>query len=76
MLLLGKYQETRPDCQKEETILLHGRLTNAEKIQTVKSIKTANQFIALMTFDLGGMGHNFQQADHIMFIDKHWSPQV
>jgi len=76
LLLFAKYLEANPECKKGETILLHGRLTKAEKLQTVASIQTAPSFIALMTFDLGGTGHNFQQADHILFTDRHWNPQV
>jgi len=76
LLLFAKYLEARPDCQKGETIVLHRRLTKTEKMQTVQTIQTAPAFIALMTFDLGGIGHNFQQADHILFTDRHWNPQV
>ena len=56
MLLFAKYLEANPECKKGETILLHRRLTKAEKLQTVASIQTAPSFIALMTFDLGGTG--------------------
>jgi SNF2 family DNA or RNA helicase len=75
-MLFQKYLDSRPDCQKGETILLHGRMTKTEKSKTVNSIKTAPAFIALMTFDLGGTGHNFQEADQIIFLDRHWNPQV
>ncbi len=75
-MLFSKYLESRPESQKGQTIMLHGGLKKAEKHQTVKIIKTAPSFIALMTFDLGGTGHNFQESDQILFADRHWNPQV
>jgi SNF2 family DNA or RNA helicase len=57
-------------------IFLHGSMTKHEKAEAVKSINTKKNYIALMTFDLGSTGHNFQSCDHIMFADRHWNPQV
>lgn len=75
-MLFKRFLDVRPDCQRGETIMLHGGLTKPQKVETVRSIKSSPLFVALMTFDLGSTGHNFQEANQIMFTDRHWNPQV
>ena len=57
-------------------ILLHSRMSKVEKQRTIFTIKNAPRYCALMTFDIGATGHNFQEANQVLFIDRHWNPQV
>ncbi len=49
--------------------MLHRSIRKQAKKDMVQTIKTAQSFIALITFDLGSTGHNFQQANQILFDD-------
>ena len=58
-MLFAKYLEASPKCMKGNIVLLHGGLLKNEKNDTIDSIKSAPQFVALMTFDVESTRHNF-----------------
>lgn len=77
MILLAKVLQANDHITKgREVMLLHGGLTKGERDKTVQTIQTGDMFIALMTYDLGSTGHNFQNANQVIFLDRHWNPQV
>lgn len=77
LILLAKFLENHPDAtQDREVLMLHEGISKKDRECTINTIKTSNKFIALMTYGLESTGHNFQNADHVLFVDRHWNLQV
>lgn len=57
--------------------MLIGDMSKKDRLETLQSFhRKDHKFVAFMTFDLGGVGHNFQMFDHVIFFDRHFNPQV
>ena len=79
--LLYKYLQQHPESTRgREVFLLSGKQSKLERQELITMIQAqANHehgFIVLTTFDVGGVGHNFQNISQLILLDQQWNPQV
>lgn len=60
----------------EKVVMIHGKLTGAEKQQSVDSFQSGKARILLANIDAGSVGFTIDRAETTIFLDKAWNPSV
>ena len=56
--------------------ILTGQQKKKERAEIIAAMNADPRCIALTTYPVGGVGHNFQSFNNMMLIDRCWNPQV
>lgn len=60
-----------------KVLTFEGSMTTAERVAVTKLILTSEEpMLMFTTFQVGGVGHNFQMFTMVIFLDRNWNPQV
>lgn len=61
-----------------QLLLFTGALKQHERLSMIQKVQQATNppTVMLTTFQVGSTGHNLQNFDAILFLDRNWNPQV
>ena len=57
-------------------ILLTGQLSKSRRAAVIEQMTTDPTCLAFTTYQVGGVGHNFQAFHIVVILDRNWNPQV